>query len=169
MEPNTTETASTMGNTGTTRTMGQTIRSAVVREASRRTWLYVGLVDTDWRNWEDERECIRAGGAVDALMELARERGFSEDVQGAEAEGKQRLREHMLDRQHNGPARLEELEAQIETIEREVPMEEYKRDSAEREDRGYYGMRTEKLSIEGDLEIAELTIRHLDGEDIELG
>lgn len=145
------------------------IREAVVAEVSRREWLYVGLVDTDFKHFEDEQEYIRADGAVDALLDLARKLGLSQELSGAEAEGRTRLREHMLDRKENGPARLKEVRAHIEKIEREVPMHEYPRDSAVREACGYYELRTEKLTIEGDLEIADLTIRYLDGEDIETG
>jgi hypothetical protein len=74
----------------------------------------------------------------------------------------------MEDRKKNGPSRLEELKQEISRIETEVPLNEYGPDSAERERRGYYELRTERLAIEGDLEIADLTIRYLDGEDIEL-
>lgn len=151
------------------KTTADHIREAVVAEVSRREWLYVGLVDTDWKHWEDEEQYIRADGAVDALLDLARKLGLSEELSGAEAEGSNRLLEYMLDRKENGPARLEEVRARIERIEREVPMREYPRDSTEREARGYYELRTEKLAIEGDLEIADLTIRYLDGEDIEAG
>ena len=151
------------------KTTADHIRETVVAGVSRREWLYVGLVDTDWKHWEDEEQYIRADGAVDALLDLAGKLGLSQELSGAEAEGRNRLREHMLDRKENGPARLEEVRARIERIEREVPMREYPRDSAEREARGYYKLRTEKLAIEGDLEIADLTIRHLDGEDIESG
>lgn len=151
------------------KTTADHIRDAVVAEVSRREWLYVGLVDTDFKNFEDEQQHLRSDGAVDALLDLARNLGLTEELFGAEAEGSQHLRNHMLDRKENGPARLEEVRARIERIEREVPMREYPRDSAEREARGYYKLRTEKLAIEGDLEIADLTIRHLDGEDIESG
>lgn len=147
-------------------TTGQAIRSAVVREASRRDWLYVGLVETDFKNWDDEQDQIRADGAVDALLDLARQLGLQEQVRGAEEQGRRELREHMVHRKRHGPARLEQLKVEIERIEREVPLHEYKRDSKERERRSYYKMRKEKLSIEGDLEIADLTIRYLDGEDI---
>lgn len=153
----------------TTPSTGEEIRSAVVQETSRKDWLYVGLVETDFKNWEDEEQYIRAGGAIDALLDLARRCGLSEEVRGAGKEGEQKLREHMLHRQAHGPARLEVLEEEIEQIEREVPLREYRRDSAERERRGYYEKRTEKLAIEGDLEIAGLTISYLDGEDIEFG
>lgn len=151
------------------KTTADTVREAVVDEASRRDWLYVGLVDTDFKHFEDEQQYIRADGAVDTLLELARKLGLSDELHGAEAEGKNRLREHMTDRKQNGPARLEEVREHIEKIEREVPMREYPRDSKEREARGYYELRTEKLAIEGDLQIADLTIRYLDGEDIEPG
>lgn len=149
-------------------TLKQTIRDEIVEETFRREWLYVGLVDTDFKSWDDEQEYLRAGGAVDALLQLARKQGLEEDVRGAEKEGCGRLREHMLGRQYDGPSRLEELKREISCIEQEVPMNEYGPDSAERERRGYYELRTEKLAIEGDLEIAELAIRYLDGEDIGL-
>lgn len=148
------------------KTLEQTIRDEIVEETFRREWLYVGLVDTDFKHWDDEQEYIRAGGAVDALLDLARRQGLEEDVRGAEKEGCERLREHMLHRQHEGPSRLEELKREISRIEDEVPMHEFSRDSAEREKRGYYELRTEKLAIECDLEIADLTMRYLDGEDI---
>lgn len=149
-------------------TTAKAIRDAVVSETSRKEWLYVGLVDTDFKNWEDEEAYIRAGGAVDALLDHARTMGLEDELRGAEEEGRKRLREHMEDRKKNGPSRLEELKQEITRIESEVPLNEYGPDSAEREKRGYYELRTEKLAIEGDLEIADLTIRYLDGEDIEL-
>lgn len=146
-----------------------TIREAVVEEVSRRDWLYVSLVNTEWKHFEDEQAYLRADGAVDALLDLANRLGFVEEMSGAEAEGRHHLREHMLDRRENGPTRLEEVSARMQEIEREVPMHEYRRDSAERESRGYYELFSEKLAIEGDLEIADITVRHLDGEDIEPG
>lgn len=151
------------------KSLDEDIREAVVAEVSRREWLYVGLVDTDFKHFEDEEQYIRADGAVDALLELAHKQGLSNELSGAEAEGKQRLRDHMLDRKENGPARLMEVRAHLGRIEHEVPMHEYHRDSAEREARGYYELRTEKLAIEGDLEIADLALSYLDGEDIEGG
>lgn len=151
------------------KTTAEAIRNAVVAEVSRRDWLYVGLVDTEWKHHEDEEQYLRASGAVDALLDLARKLGLSEELSGAEAEGRQRLREHMQDRTGNGPARLEEVRARLEQIEQEVPIQEYPRDSEERAARGYYELRREKLAIEDDLEIAEMVIRYLDGEDIELG
>ena len=151
------------------KTTADHIRDAVVAEVSRREWLYVGLVDTDFKHFDDEQEYIRAGGAVDALLDLARKRGLSDELSGAETEGRERLRAHMQDRKENGPARLEEVRARIERIERDVPMHEYPRDSAEREARGYYELRREKLAIEGDLQIVDLTLSYLDGEDIEGG
>lgn len=151
------------------KSLAEDIREAVVEEVSRKEWLYVGLVDTDFRHWEDEEQYIRAGGAVDALLDLARKQKLSEELSGAEAEGCKRLRAHMLDRKDNGPARLREVKEQLARIETEVPMQEYGRDSREREKQGYYDLRAEKLSIEGDLEIADLTISYLDGEDIEAG
>lgn len=153
-------------------TIGQQIRSVMIQEFYRKDWLYVDLVNTDWENREEEEDYFRCDGAVDVLMEFARLRGLEDEVIGdlhPEEAGKQRLRQHMLDRQHNGPARLEELESQIQRIQREVPMNDYTRDRAERVERGYYRLCDEKHDIEGDLEITELALRYIDGEDIEPG
>lgn len=151
------------------KTTADEIREAVVSEICRKEWLYVGLVDTDWRHHEDEEEYLRAGGAVDALLDLARKRGLAEELSGAEAEGRQKLREHMIDRRDNGPSRLQMIEGYLDKIECEVPLNNYRRDAKERERRGYYALRSEKLAIEGDLEIADLALRYLSGEDIESG
>lgn len=146
-----------------------TIREAIIAEVFHRDRLYVSLLNTEWKHFEDEQQYLRADGAVDTLLDLARKLGLSRVLSGAEAEGRQKLREYMQDRRKNGPGRLEQIRARLEQIEYEVPMEEYLRDSNERAARGYYELRSEKLLIVGDLEIAEMTIRYLDGDDIELG
>lgn len=147
-------------------TLGQTIRDEIVEEIFRREWLYVGLVDTDFKHWDDEQEYIRAGGAVDVLLELARRLGLAEESNGAEGEGRERLRRHMLDRKKNGPARLREIGAEMARIDAELPPSDHREDYEERGRRGYYEMNNERLAVEGDLHLAELTFRYLDGEDI---
>jgi hypothetical protein len=150
-------------------TLEQTIRGEIVEETFRREWLYIGLVDTDFKHWDDEEQYIRASGAVDALLELARRLGLVEKVADAEGEGRERLRRHMRDRQENGPTRLLELHKEMARIEAEVPRPLRYCDHTrvdERSSRGYYELNNEQLAIRDDLAVADLTFRYLDGEDI---
>lgn len=153
----------------TAQTIGQTIRNLLLEEVFHRDWLYAWLVETDYKHWEDEEDYIRTHGGVDALLRLAGMLGLSEEMKGAEGEGGRNLRAHMLDRQEHGPARLRQLNEQLESIESEVPLDDYKRDSVQRDKRDYSRLRKEKASIEDDLKIAERAIRHIDGEDIDRG
>lgn len=150
-------------------TFGQTLREEIIEETFRCEWLYVGLVDTDFKHREDEEQYIRAGGAVDALLELARRQGLAEETAGAEGEGRERLRRHMLDRKENGPARLQEIQEEMARIEAEVPLSGERLDHTctdQRRSRGYYDLTNERLAIRDDLELVDLAFRYLDGEDI---
>lgn len=145
---------------------GQVLRKQIIEETFQREWLYVGLVDTDFKNREDEEQYIRAGGAVDALLELARRQELADEAEGSEAEGHERLRKHMQDRTEKGPARLEKIQEEMARIDAEIPLNGCREAHTERSRRGYYDLNYERLCIEGDLEIADLAFRYLDGEDI---
>lgn len=139
------------------------VREQIIENSSRKTWLYVWGVVTDWKHWEDEQEHLRADGALEALEHLAATLGLAEQVTGAAEEGRRRLRKQTEHCKKHGPARLAEIEEGLRNMMSVGPVDTPYDPTA------YSGLHREKAELDDSIRIADDLLNYLDGEDIESG
>lgn len=137
------------------------IREQIIENTYNKSWLYVWGVVTDWKHWEDEQAHLRTEGAIDALAYLAGTLDIGVIVEPASKDGKALLRENALDWQENGPARIEQLEAEIQTLRSRSHL------LTKEEGLRLANLSQQRSELTDDVRIAAEIIRYLDNEDIE--